>query len=345
MDMEHIVSLHTLSTFIESHELTDFSIEVLAQGEETAWQEEPAAADVARDNDALQLYLREIGRYRFLTYEEEQRLGQAISAATVERQRPESQQRQPIIERGERAMKQLVEANLRLVVSIAKRYFGQSMTLIDLIQEGNLGLMRAAERFESAKGYRFSTYATWWIRQAITKGLTERDRAIRLPSYLVDVRRRFAQVSAELAQDLGRSPTELELAHAMGMSHEKIRELRAIADPISLNTIVGDAHEAVEIGEIIPDVRVNPSEEATTNIVRAQVRQALAALSPREQTVLSLRYGLADGRDRTLAEVGKELGISRERVRQIETKALSKLQQSQGTITEHDGKEAAWRPN
>ncbi len=263
-------------------------------------------------NDSIQMYLREIGKVPLLTAEEEVSLARRKDAGDVE------------------AAKKLVEANLRLVVSIAKKFTGRSLSLLDLIQEGNIGLFRAVEKFDYKKGYKFSTYATWWIRQAITRALADQSRTIRIPVHMVETINKFQQIERQLIQDLGREPLPEEIAAEMGEPVDKIRQIIKISqDTVSLETSVGDdGDDDSTLGDFIEDVKtVSPDKVAALQLLKDDVRAIIATLSPREQKILEMRFGLHDGVAHTLEEVGQEFGVTRERIRQIESKALEKIQQ------------------
>lgn len=259
-------------------------------------------------NDPVRLYLKEIGRVPLLTAEQEMEIAKRMEQGD------------------EDAKKELAEANLRLVVSIAKRYVGRGMSFLDLIQEGNLGLIKAVEKFDYRKGFKFSTYATWWIRQAITRAIADQARTIRIPVHMVETINKLTRVSRQLLQEYGREPTPAEIGKEMGFSEEKVREIQKIAqDPVSLETPIGEEEDS-HLGDFIPDDEAPaPSEAASYSLLKEQLVDVLSTLTEREEKVLRLRFGLDDGRARTLEEVGKEFDVTRERIRQIEAKALRKL--------------------
>lgn len=267
-----------------------------------------ANAQILSTDDPVHLYLKEIGNYELLTIEEEVALAKRIENGD------------------EFATQRLVESNLRLVVSIAKRYVGRGLSFLDLIQEGNLGLIKAVEKFDYTKGFKFSTYATWWIRQAITRAIADQSRTIRIPVHMSEVINKTYRVSRSLLQEYGREPTEFEIAKAMDLPVEKVREiLKVSADPISLDTPIGEEDDS-HLGDFIKDETiVGPEEAAAYSVLQDQITKLLDTLTEREQRVLVLRFGLLDGRPRTLEEVGKEFNVTRERIRQIEAKALRKL--------------------
>ena len=259
-------------------------------------------------DDPVRMYLKEIGRVPLLSADEEKVLAEKMA------------------EGDEEAKTKLVEANLRLVVSIAKRYVGKGMFFLDLIQEGNIGLMKAVEKFDYEKGFKFSTYATWWIRQAITRAIADQARTIRIPVHMVETIHKVSRYSRQMLQELGREATAEEIGEKMGISAEKVREIMKIAqDPVSLETPIGEEEDS-HLGDFIPDDDApQPSEIASATILREVIERELHTLTPREEHVIKLRFGLYDGRSRTLEEVGKEFDITRERIRQIEAKALRKL--------------------
>ena len=259
-------------------------------------------------DDPVRMYLKEIGKVPLLTAEEEIELAKRMEQGD------------------ENAKRKLAEANLRLVVSIAKRYVGRGMLFLDLIQEGNLGLIKAVEKFDYRKGYKFSTYATWWIRQAITRAIADQARTIRIPVHMVETINKLIRVSRQLLQEYGREPQPEEIAREMGISEEKVREIMKIAqEPISLETPIGEEEDS-HLGDFIPDEDAPaPAEAAAFNLLKEQLMEVLDTLTPREEKVLRMRFGLDDGRARTLEEVGREFNVTRERIRQIEAKALRKL--------------------
>ncbi|WP_286725901.1 RNA polymerase sigma factor RpoD [Pelotomaculum sp. PtaB.Bin117] len=259
-------------------------------------------------DDPVRMYLKEIGRVPLLTSEEEVDLAKRMENGDEE------------------AKRRLAEANLRLVVSIAKRYVGRGMLFLDLIQEGNLGLIKAVEKFDYRKGYKFSTYATWWIRQAITRAIADQARTIRIPVHMVETINKLIRVSRQLLQELGREPSPEEIAKEMNISEDKVREIIKIAqEPVSLETPIGEEEDS-HLGDFIEDHEARaPAEEASFTLLREQLDEVLKTLTDREQRVLRLRFGLDDGRARTLEEVGQKFGVTRERIRQIEAKTLRKL--------------------
>ncbi len=275
-------------------------------------------------DDPVRMYLREIGRVPLLSAEEEVRLAQRMERGKAERLKPVPNRR--YVDDGEEAQRRLTEANLRLVVSVAKKYIGRGMSLLDLIQEGNIGLIRAVEKFDYTKGYKFSTYATWWIRQAITRAIADQARTIRIPVHMVETINRLIRISRRLLQDLGREPTSEEIAEQMEISAEKVREIIKVSqEPVSLETPIGEEDDS-HLGDFIEDhTALAPADAASHQLLKEQVEDVLESLTDRERKVLQLRFGLDDGRSRTLEEVGKEFHVTRERIRQIEAKALRKL--------------------
>jgi len=299
--------------------LTDMGVEVLEEQrteEKKAVEMEPmepveealGLPEGVGIDDPVRMYLKEIGRVPLLTAEEEVELAKRIEAGDEE------------------AKRKLAEANLRLVVSIAKRYVGRGMLFLDLIQEGNLGLIKAVEKYDWRKGYKFSTYATWWIRQAITRAIADQARTIRIPVHMVETINKLIRVQRQLVQQLGREPTAEEIAREMGIEEDRVREIMKIAqEPVSLETPIGEEEDS-HLGDFIEDQEAPaPAEEASYTLLKEQLEDVLSTLTEREQEVLRLRFGLDDGRPRTLEEVGQLFGVTRERIRQIEAKALRKL--------------------
>ena len=298
-----------------------------------------ALMDTFGTDDPVRMYLKEIGKVNLLTSEEEVELAQAMTAGNEAQAQlnelkeageeiPEELriELEKTIKKGERARQRLAEANLRLVVSIAKRYVGRGMQFLDLIQEGNLGLIKAVEKFDYVKGFKFSTYATWWIRQAITRAIADQARTIRIPVHMVETINKVIRVSRQLLQELGHDPSAEEIAEEMDMPVDKVREILKIAqEPVSLETPIGEEEDS-HLGDFIPDEGASePSEAASFTLLKEQLVDVLSTLTPREEKVLKLRFGIEDGRTRTLEEVGKEFNVTRERIRQIEAKALRKL--------------------
>jgi RNA polymerase primary sigma factor len=325
--------------------LADEGVDVIEAPQET---EELAARQVQADarrtvtGDLVRIYLREIGRVPLLTAHDEVELAKAIEAGLFAEEKMASArvmgndgaidcggarvaELMLIASDGIRAKQRLIEANLRLVVSIAKRYIGRGLVFLDLIQEGNLGLIRAVEKFDYTKGYKFSTYATWWIRQAITRAIADQARTIRIPVHMVETINKMARIQRQLHQDLGREATPQEIAAEMGLSADRIIEIQRIAqEPVSLQSPIGE--EDSDLGDFIEDAdAVVPMEAAAFIMLQDQLDQVLDNLSIREQRIIQLRFGLTDGHPRTLEEVGREFGVTRERIRQIESKTLAKL--------------------
>ncbi|MBI3342153.1 RNA polymerase sigma factor RpoD [Candidatus Curtissbacteria bacterium] len=258
-------------------------------------------------SDPVRMYLREIGRISLLTYEDEVTLAKRVE------------------KNDKRARERLINANLRLVVSIAKKYVNRGLTLLDLIEEGNIGLMRAVEKYDWKRGYKFSTYATWWIRQAITRAIADQARTIRIPVHMVETINKFNRISRRLMQELGREATPEEVAKEMEIGVDKVREIIKVSqEPASLEAPVGEEEDS-RLGDFIQDASASPTDQATQALLKDHIREVLETLSPREAKVLEYRFGLEDGKQRTLEEVGKEFGVTRERIRQIEAKAIRKL--------------------
>ena len=287
--------------------VADAGIQIIDEAERDKELYEQALSDIGLD-DPVKMYLKDIGRVPLLSADDEIELARKMQDGDEE------------------AKKKLSEANLRLVVSIAKRYVGRGMLFLDLIQEGNLGLMKAVEKFDYQKGFKFSTYATWWIRQAITRAIADQARTIRIPVHMVETINKLTRVSRLLTQRLGREPTPVEIAKEMNISEERVREIQKIAqDPVSLETPIGEEEDS-HLGDFIEDeTTVTPSDSVSTTMLKETLLSVLNSLTPREEKVLRLRYGVDDGRPRTLEEVGKEFNVTRERIRQIEAKALRKL--------------------
>ena len=287
--------------------LSEAGIQVVDEEQRDKELFEQALSDIGLD-DPVKMYLKDIGRVPLLSAEEEVELAKRMQENDVA------------------AKKRLSEANLRLVVSIAKRYVGRGMLFLDLIQEGNLGLMKAVEKFDYQKGFKFSTYATWWIRQSITRAIADQARTIRIPVHMVETINKLTRVQRVLLQELGREPTPDEIAEKMGVTPERVREIQKIAqDPVSLETPIGEEEDS-HLGDFIEDEKTTtPSDSVAFTMLKEQLLGVLDTLTPREEKVLRLRYGIDDGKPRTLEEVGKEFNVTRERIRQIEAKALRKL--------------------
>ena len=339
-------SLETLGIEVGTEDfLADISddieppMEEIAEIEEEELVDPNTLVDSFNIDDPVRMYLKEIGRVPLLSADEEVTLATAMSAGRAAQERIDqaAETEEPIsdeemaqlkadIKAGNKAKQKLAEANLRLVVSIAKRYVGRGMLFLDLIQEGNLGLIKAVEKFDYTKGYKFSTYATWWIRQAITRAIADQARTIRIPVHMVETINKVIRVSRQLLQQLGHDPSPEEISAEMGMPVDKVREILKIAqEPVSLETPIGEEEDS-HLGDFIPDEGASePSEAASFTLLKEQLVDVLSTLTPREEKVLKLRFGIEDGRTRTLEEVGKEFNVTRERIRQIEAKALRKL--------------------
>ena len=314
-------------------------MEAIAEIEEEELVDPNSLVDSFNIDDPVRMYLKEIGKVPLLTADQEVALATAMTAGREAEERldeaeangetlpaEELAQLKKQVKAGERAKQQLAEANLRLVVSIAKRYVGRGMLFLDLIQEGNLGLIKAVEKFDYTKGFKFSTYATWWIRQAITRAIADQARTIRIPVHMVETINKVIRVSRQLLQELGHDPSPEEISEEMNMPVDKVREILKIAqEPVSLETPIGEEEDS-HLGDFIPDEAASePSEAASFTLLKEQLVDVLSTLTPREEKVLKLRFGIEDGRTRTLEEVGKEFNVTRERIRQIEAKALRKL--------------------
>ncbi|MDO4811485.1 MAG: RNA polymerase sigma factor RpoD [Eubacteriales bacterium] len=314
-------------------------LEEIAEIDEEELVDPNTLVDSFNIDDPVRMYLKEIGKVPLLTGDEEVYLATSMSEGTLAKARlsqaeengeviptEEMDELKALIKKGEKSKQKLAEANLRLVVSIAKRYVGRGMLFLDLIQEGNLGLIKAVEKFDYTKGYKFSTYATWWIRQAITRAIADQARTIRIPVHMVETINKVIRVSRQLLQELGHDPTPEEISEEMGMPVDKVREILKIAqEPVSLETPIGEEEDS-HLGDFIPDEGASePSEAASFTLLKEQLVDVLSTLTPREEKVLKLRFGIEDGRTRTLEEVGREFNVTRERIRQIEAKALRKL--------------------
>ena len=328
-----------ISETVEPDDLDEPPIEAIAEIEEEELVDPNELVDSFSIDDPVRMYLKEIGKVPLLSADEEIALATKMNAKNDAEARIKAAEEsgealsdeelaglKRTIKEGEKAKQKLAEANLRLVVSIAKRYVGRGMLFLDLIQEGNLGLIKAVEKFDYTKGYKFSTYATWWIRQAITRAIADQARTIRIPVHMVETINKVIRVSRQLLQSLGHDPTPDEISAEMGMPVDKVREILKIAqEPVSLETPIGEEEDS-HLGDFIPDEGASePSEAASFTLLQEQLVDVLSTLTPREEKVLKLRFGIEDGRPRTLEEVGKEFNVTRERIRQIEAKALRKL--------------------
>ena len=336
-DVEKVDQLYALleRENVEVMEEADDEGFTLTESNADQFESALSAEGVAID-DPVKVYLKEIGRVPLLTPEEEVNLALTIKAGSEAKEKydadPDALSEEEkaaclkAIKKGVAARKRLSEANLRLVVSIAKRYVGRGMQFLDLIQEGNLGLIKAVEKFDHTKGFKFSTYATWWIRQAITRAIADQARTIRIPVHMVETINKVKKVSSQLLHEQGKEPTAEEIAERLEMSVDKVREIMRVAqEPVSLETPIGEEEDS-HLGDFIPDDEAPvPAEVASHTLLREQLSEVLDTLTEREEKVLRLRFGLVDGRPRTLEEVGKEFNITRERIRQIEAKALRKL--------------------
>ncbi len=345
------IALADLNAAFERHELmpeviddvlrmlSDDGVEIVDPSPDDIDEPRRGSADRARrsgTSDLVRIYLREIGKVPLLTAHDEVELAKAIEAGLFAIEMLQGDhgagscgasagELAIVAAEGDRARGRLIEANLRLVVSIAKRYIGRGMVFLDLIQEGNLGLIRAVEKFDYTKGYKFSTYATWWIRQAITRAIADQARTIRIPVHMVETINKMARIQRQMHQDLGREPSPAEVAAEMGIPADRVAEIQRIAqEPVSLQAPIGE--EDSDLGDFIEDAdAVVPMEAAAFVMLQNQLDQVLETLSPREQRIIQLRFGLIDGHPRTLEEVGRDFGVTRERIRQIESKTLVKL--------------------
>lgn len=308
LDQEQVEGVYDRIEALNIDVVEDIELPTDINEEIAAIETEIAAAEGLNIDDPVRMYLKEIGKVSLLSAAEEVEIAQRMAEGDVE------------------AKRQLAEANLRLVVSIAKRYVGRGMLFLDLIQEGNLGLIKAVEKFDYRKGYKFSTYATWWIRQAITRAIADQARTIRIPVHMVETINKLIRVNRQLLQEYGRDPRPDEIAREMGITEDKVREIIKIAqEPVSLETPIGEEEDS-HLGDFIPDDDAPaPAEVVAGTLLKEQLMDVLDTLTPREEKVLRLRFGLDDGKARTLEEVGREFAVTRERIRQIEAKALRKL--------------------
>ena len=308
LDSEHIEGVYDKLEALNIDVVEDNAAEMETVEDMTEIETQIAAAEGISVDDPVRMYLKEIGKVPLQTAQQEIEIAKRMA------------------NNDEDAKQQLAEANLRLVVSVAKKYVGKGLLFLDLIQEGNLGLIKAVEKFDYRKGYKFSTYATWWIRQAITRAIADQARTIRIPVHMVETINKLIRCQRQLTQELGREPRPEELAKELGMTVEKVREIKKIAqEPVSLETPIGEEDDS-HLGDFIPDDEAPaPAEIASFTLLREQLLEVLDTLTPREEMVLRLRFGLDDGKTRTLEEVGKEFNVTRERIRQIEAKALRKL--------------------
>lgn len=308
LDQDQVEAIYDRIEMLNIDVVEDIEASADITEEISAIETETAAPEGVNIDDPVRMYLKEIGKVPLLTAVEEVEIAQRMSEGDPD------------------AKQQLAEANLRLVVSIAKRYVGRGMLFLDLIQEGNLGLIKAVEKFDYRKGYKFSTYATWWIRQAITRAIADQARTIRIPVHMVETINKLIRVNRQLLQEYGRDPRPDEIAHEMGITEDKVREIIKIAqEPVSLETPIGEEEDS-HLGDFIPDEEAPaPAEVVAGTLLKEQLIDVLDTLTPREEKVLRLRFGLDDGKARTLEEVGREFAVTRERIRQIEAKALRKL--------------------
>ena len=333
------LGIEMVDAVVPDDEDSEPPVEEMEEIEQEDFDESEEKGENLPINDPVRLYLKDIGQYPLLTAEQEVELAKAIAAGLAAQKILDDEKAGNVTipadehdalastaTAGNRAKERLTESNLRLVASIAKRYVGRGMLLLDLIQEGNIGLMKATVKFDHTKGYRFSTYATWWIRQAITRSINDQSRIIRIPIHMTDNVNKIIRASHQLTMALGREPTEKEISEETGLSVDRIREIRRIAqDAISLETPIGDEEDG-ELGDFIPDLRsLDPVDATAADSLSLQLQDILSCLPEREEKVLRMRFGMEDGRTRTLEEVGKEFNVTRERIRQIEMKALRRL--------------------